>query len=548
MLEPRPYQTEAVTACLEAAATGQRRVLVALPTGTGKTIIFAKLLQQRGGRSLVLAHRDELIQQAADKLRLVDDTLRIGIVKADRDETTAPTVVASVQTLARPQRLERLTPDFTTLVVDEAHHAVADTYQRILGHFGAWEPTGPLLVGVTATPERGDKQVLADVFEAIVYQKSILEMLRAGYLCDLRAVQVMVQANFSALRTTRGDWQDGDLERALLAANAPAQVLEAFQEHARDRKALCFTPTVKTAYAIAEAFQEAGIAAEALDGTTPLDERRGILQRLHTGETQVVCNCGVLTEGFDEPSIDCIIMARPTQSRVLYTQMLGRGTRTYPGKPDCLILDVVGVTTSHRLQTVATLFELSPAALKEQSLLEAIEAQEARERSSREGFATAGPLVARAVDLFARRPLAWVQTRRGAWVLGLGGEQGRLRLEMVAGHDTWRVLHEHTDGHTEVRHQALPLGYAQGAAEDLARALGAGRLLDPQAPWRQTPATDKQKEALRKWGVAFDPAITKGEAGALLTAIFGDRPPRPVATAPRPGIRVRLGGRVLGGD
>ena len=223
--------------------------------------------------------------------------------------------------------------------------------------------------------------------------------------------------------------------RALLAANAPEQVLEAFQEHARDRKALCFTPTVKTAYAIAEAFQEAGIAAEALDGTTPLDERRAILERLHTGETQVVCNCGVLTEGFDEPSIDCIIMARPTQSRVLYTQMLGRGTRTYPGKPDCLILDVVGVTTSHRLQTVATLFELaSGAATEEQSLLEAIEAQE-RERSSGEGFATDGPLVARAVDLFARRPLAWVQTRRGAWVLGLGGEQGRLRLEIGwAGH------------------------------------------------------------------------------------------------------------------
>ena len=544
MLEPRPYQTEAVTACLEAAAAGQRRVLVALPTGTGKTIIFAKLLHERGGRSLVLAHRDELIQQAADKLRLVDDTRRIGIVKADRDETTAPTVVASVQTLARPRRLERLTPDFTTLVVDEAHHAVADSYQRILDHCGAWEPVGPLVVGVTATPERGDKQALAEVFEAIVYQKSILEMLRAGYLCDLRAVQVMVQANFSALRTTRGDWQEGDLERALLAANAPEQVLEAFQEHARDRKALCFTPTVKTAYAIAEAFQEAGIAAAALDGTTPLDERRAILHRLHTGATQVVCNCGVLTEGFDEPSIDCIIMARPTQSRVLYTQMLGRGTRTYPGKADCLILDVVGVTTSHRLQTVATLFDLAPAQLKAATVSEALEAQERETRACEE---TSGTLVARAIDLFARRPLAWVQTRRGAWVLGLGGEQGRLRLEMVPGQDTWRVLHEHTNGHTEVRHQALPLGYAQGAAEDLARALGAGRLLDPQAPWRHTPASDKQKEALRKWGVAFDPAITKGEAGALLTAIFGDRPPRAVAPALRQ-PRMIVGGRVLGGD
>ena len=546
MLEPRPYQTEAVQACLDAAAGGQRRVLVALPTGTGKTIVFARLLQERGGRSLVLAHRDELIQQAADKLRLVDDTLQIGIIKAERDETTAPTVVASVQTLGRPQRLARLTPDFTTLVVDEAHHTTADTYQRILEHCGAWEDAGPLVVGVTATPERADKQALGDVFEAIVYQKSILEMLRAGYLCDLRAVQVMVQANFSALRTTRGDWQERDLERVLLAANAPTQVLEAFQTHASARKALCFTPTVNTAYAIAEAFQGAGIAAEALDGTTPMDERRAILQRLHTGETQVICNCGVLTEGFDEPSIDCIIMARPTQSRVLYTQMLGRGTRTYPGKADCLILDLVGVSTSHRLQTIATLFDLDPTALEGQTLLDAVAEQEERERESREEGTADGPLVARTVDLFDRRPLVWVHTRRGAWVLSVA-EQGRLRLEQV-GADVWRVLHEQPNAPTKIHHQGLPLGYAQGAAEDLARALGATRLLDPKAPWRQTPATDKQKEALRKWGVAFDPGITKGDAGNLLTAIFGDRPLRPVATAPRPGIRVRLGGRVLGGE
>ena len=139
-----------------------------------------------------------------------------------------------------------------------------------------------------------------------------------------------------------------------------------------------------------------------------------------------------------------------------------------------------------------------------------------------------------------------MQTQRGAWILSLA-QQGTLRL-VPDGPDTWRVLHLHPGGKVEVRHQALPLGYAQGAAEDLARALGAGRLLDPTAPWRQTPATDKQKDALRKWGVAFDPAITKGEAGTLLTAILGDRPPRLQATAPRSGIRMRIGGHVIEGD
>ena len=150
MLPPRPYQTEAVDATLTASATGTQRGLISLPTGTGKTIIFALLLQQRGGRSLVLAHRDELIQQAVDTLHMVDGALAIGVGKAARDAIQAPTVVASVQTLARPQRLERLTADFSTVVVDEAHHAPAETYMRILEHCGAWDDQGPLVLGVTS--------------------------------------------------------------------------------------------------------------------------------------------------------------------------------------------------------------------------------------------------------------------------------------------------------------------------------------------------------------------------------------------------------------
>ena len=355
-LTPRPYQYEAVAALLAATARGVQRPLLVLPTGTGKTIVFALLVQRRGGRSLILAHRDELIQQAVDKLRLVDPTLPLGVVQATRDEHTAPTVVASVQTLSRRTRLARLVPDFQTIVIDEAHHAPAPTYRRILDYCRAWHPDGPLVVGVTATPERGDRHSLRQVFDRIVYQKTLLEMMQAGYLVDLRALQVLLQADFDALRTQHGDFVEAELETLLLAANAPAQVLAAFQAHAADRKALLFTPTVALAYAMADTFRTAGIAAEALDGTTPLATRRAILQRLHTGATRVVANCAVLTEGFDEPSVDCIIVARPTQSALLYQQMLGRGTRTYPGKTDCLVLDVVGVSTRHTLHTAATLF------------------------------------------------------------------------------------------------------------------------------------------------------------------------------------------------
>jgi superfamily II DNA or RNA helicase len=174
MLTPRPYQTEAVNAVLQAAGQGVQHPLIALPTGTGKTIVFALLLQQRPGRSLILAHRDELIQQAVDKLHLVVPDLSIGVVKAERDEHAAPVVVGSVQTLQRPQRLARLTPDFHTVVIDEAHHATAESYLRILEHCRAWDPDGPLVLGVTATPERHDKQLLKHVFDTIVYQQSVL--------------------------------------------------------------------------------------------------------------------------------------------------------------------------------------------------------------------------------------------------------------------------------------------------------------------------------------------------------------------------------------
>src|SRR6516162_6945149 len=518
-LVPRPYQYEAVAALLAATARGVHRPLLVLPTGTGKTIVFALLVQRCRGRSLILAHRDELIQQAVDKLRLVDPTLSLGVVQAARDEHTAPTVVASVQTLSRRTRLARLVPDFQTIVIDEAHHAPAPTYRRILEYCRAWRADGPLVVGVTATPERGDHHSLRQVFDGIVYQKTLLEMMQAGYLVDLRALQVLLQADFDALRTAQGDFVEAELETLLLAANAPAQVLAAFQDHAAERKALLFTPAVALAYAMAATFRAAGIAAEALDGTPPLATRRAILQRLHTGETRVVANCAVLTEGFDEPSVDCIIVARPTQSAPLYQQMLGRGTRTYPGKTDCLVLDVVGVSTHHTLHTAATLFACDAERLARQSILEILERPVCQDQD--EDTLLTGTLRSTPVDLFARRALRWVQTRQGAWVLSLGAQHGTLRLR-PDGPDTWQVVQVRREAEPVQLGDTLPLPYAQGLAEDYARHLGVARLVEAEAPWRQHPATEKQTALLRKLGLEARAGLTKGEAAELLAAVLGD--------------------------
>ena len=518
-LTPRPYQHEAVAALLAAAARGVQRPLLVLPTGTGKTIVFALLVQRCGGRALILAHRDELIQQAVDKLRLVDPTLTLGVVQAERDEHTAPIVVASVQTLSRRTRLARLVPDFQTIVIDEAHHTPAPTYRRILEYCRAWRADGPLVVGVTATPERGDHHSLRQVFDTIVYQKTLLEMMQAGYLVDLRALQVLLQADFDVLRTQQGDFVDAELATLLLAANAPAQILAAFQTHAAERKALVFTPTVALAYAMVDTFRGAGMPAEALDGTTPLATRRAILQRLHTGETRVVANCAVLTEGFDEPSVDCIIIARPTQSAPLYQQMLGRGTRTYPGKTDCLVLDVVGVSTQHTLHTAATLFGCDAGRLARQSVLELLNGPVRQDQE--EDALLAGTLRSTPVDLFARRTLSWVQTRQGAWVLSLGAQHGTLRLR-PDGPDTWQVVQVRRDAEPVQLGDTLPLPYAQGLAEDYARHLGVLRLIEAEAPWRQQPATEKQTALLRKLGMAARVGLTKGEAADLLAAVLGD--------------------------
>jgi superfamily II DNA or RNA helicase len=268
MLELRPYQTEAIAAVVSAEARGIKRSLIALPTGTGKTVVFAHLIAQRPGRSLVLVHRDELIRQAYAKLKEINPALSIGIVKAEQDEHEAPCVIASVQTLSRERRLTRLTPDFQTLVVDEAHHGVAESYRRVLAYCGAFSANGPLTLGVTATPHRGDEVGLEAVFEEIVYQKTLLEMIRANYLCDLRALRIGIRADFSGLHTRMGDFVDRELESLLLECDAPHKLVAVYHEHARSRKALLFTPTVTVAHLMAAAFQHAGIAAEALDGTT----------------------------------------------------------------------------------------------------------------------------------------------------------------------------------------------------------------------------------------------------------------------------------------
>jgi superfamily II DNA or RNA helicase len=287
--------------------------------------VFASLIAKRGGSALVLAHRDELLRQAAEKIAIADPTLALGVgfVAAQRDDVHAPVVVGSVQTLARADRLARLPRRFDTVVVDEGHHVAARSYRRILEHLSP----APLILGVTATPARADGKQLGDVWQEIVYQRGIAEMIRAGYLADIRGVRVgLERVKLDDVEQSGGDFDADALGKVLERASAPLHVLAAYRQHATGRKAIIFVPTVALAHRMAAVFREAEIRAEALDGTTPREERRAILARLHTGETCVVANVAVLGEGVDVPSIDAVILATPTRSQVKYTQCLDRDT------------------------------------------------------------------------------------------------------------------------------------------------------------------------------------------------------------------------------
>lgn len=508
----RPYQEESLQANADALARGTRRQLVVLPTGCGKTVCFSKLLERRGGTALILAHRDELLRQAAEKIRTVAPELAmsIGFVQADRDDVGAPIVLASVQTLARSSRLARLPRHFTTQITDEAHHATAATYRRIAEHVHA-----DLHVGYTATAERSDRSLLVpDCFDEIVYARSLLEMIDAGYLCDLRGIRVeLAELDLSKVRTSRGDYQANDLGRALHAAHAPDHVAAALLEHAPDRKSIAFLPTVELAAETAAAIDATGIPAAHVWGDMDTGLRRDRLAAFHRGELRCLTNVDVLTEGYDEPSIDCVVIAAPTKARVPYVQRVGRGTRLHPGKDDCLILDLVGVTDDVKLQSVPALFGLARPPKATETVTEAI-AREQAERAQRDERAAAAlrRRRARKADLFDRRRLHWL-TIGERWVMSLG--DGHL-LALDPDQGNWRVLLVRRTG-ARILASGLDLGYAQGAAEETVRANGKQALVDTKAAWRRKPISPGQRGKLRAMGIRTPADMTKGEAADLIT-------------------------------
>lgn len=525
----RGYQRDAIDAVFKAWADGMRAPAIVLPTGAGKTVVFSALVREwrhdtqytkttQGQRVMILAHRDELVDQAIAKLRAVMPGVNVGKVKADDDDIDADVIVASVQTLAYQSRREavsltsqRLYGPVGLIITDECHHAAAASYRKIYDAF-----PDALRLGVTATMARGDGRGLGSVWDDVVFQRSVLWMISKGYLTDVRTKRVDLKAlDMGSVSVSRGDWAAGDLGRALMDAEADTAIARAYQEHAGDRQGIVFTPTVETAIAACEALNSAGIPANQINGDTPPDRRRRIYDRYRTGKLQVLVNCMVLTEGFDMPQASAVVIARPTQSETLYAQMVGRGLRPHPGKADCLVLDLVGAS-ANKLRTLIDLDPDGPESVRDgETLAEAV----VREAEEQNAVVPAGSLAfelkVKDVNSFAAFSMAWLRTPAGVVFIACGNdtkiylapsknEPGLwdvkvARYGVVTGPDGVQTL-KWTYRATDYRD--LPLGQAMAWGEAVSEDYQpAGYGIHKTAPWRKKAPSPAMWALAARYGV-----------------------------------------------
>ncbi|MGW0169530.1 DEAD/DEAH box helicase [Streptomyces sp. NPDC003343] len=513
---PRPYQAEAIKALISGWQGTHNRLAVVLPTGAGKTVVFAnlisELLPQLGGRrALVIAHREELIEQAAEKIRAVRSDLRVGIVKAERDEhQDADVIVASIQTLAVERRRQAI-ENIGVVIVDECHHAAAPSYMTVLEHFGAWR--GLPVAGFTATMTRQDGG-LAEVWQEVVFTLDILEMIEDGYLCDVRGKRVIVDGlDLDAVKTRAGDLQDGQLGQALEDSDAGPVVAQAYREHAVDRAGVVFTPTVATAQSMAEAFTAAGIPAAAVWGDMAREDRAATLARYRRGDVQVLTNCMVLTEGFDAPWTSCAVIARPTKSAGLYCQMAGRALRLWDGKKDALILDVMGASTRHKLASIVDLTGRdAPMPAEDQTLREAV--REAEEKAKIR--LDLSRVQVEEIDLFHGSSVRWLRTASGVWFIPVTDAAYVFLIRNPVDRTYWLRRFDANNGLVAPKRDIpMPLAPAKAWLEQQARAMGSRWLATRTAPWRLKPASPKQLNFCQARGIQVPPGSTAGEVSDL---------------------------------
>lgn len=468
-MELRPYQAEARDAILHEWSEGRKRTLLVLPTGCGKTVCFASVIQERvrgGGRALIMAHRGELLDQAADKVKRVTG-LDCAYEKAGATSlgSLMPVTVGSVQSLCQEMRLRQFPRDyFHTIVVDEAHHCLSASYQRVLEHFSSAD-----VLGVTATPDRGDMRNLGRFFDSRAYEYTMTQAIREKYLCPVKAQMIPLELDISDVGMSNGDYSAGEIGAAL--EPFLLRIAHEIAVNYADRKTVVFLPLVRISQAFCGLLNEMGVPAAEVNGSS--EGRAEILRDFEAGRYSVLCNSMLLTEGWDCPAVDCIVILRPTKVRSLYQQMVGRGMRLHPGKTELILPDFLWMTERHDLCRPSSLISrdseiasrIDRQVMDSPCGVDIMEAEEAAER-----------------DILAERECA-------------------LARQLAVMRHRERKLVD-------------PLQYAMSiAAEDLAGYI-------PTFAWEMAPPSRKQLQFLEKRGIDPETVENMGKASLLINRLI----------------------------